>query len=145
MFRVGTSKTGMYWVAGGDDGGGRRSKSTRKRSNTRQNDGVPPAAPAGILKRSGRPCALPFQFEEGMVPQEMAAAVPMPSEQNVNAMFSEMVVSHTLTYVAIIIIACSDVLCIHIHMQDELGLSRELMFKLPLQKRWELYLSKQKV
>ena len=30
-------------------------------------------------------------------------------------------------------------------IQDELGLSRELMFKLPLEKRWELYLSKQKV
>lgn len=29
--------------------------------------------------------------------------------------------------------------------QDELGLSRELMFKLPLEKRWEVYLSKQKV
>lgn len=29
--------------------------------------------------------------------------------------------------------------------QDELGLSRELMFKLPPEKRWELYLSKQKV
>lgn len=29
--------------------------------------------------------------------------------------------------------------------QDELGLNRELMFKLPLEKRWELYLSKQKV
>ena len=25
-----------------------------------------------------------------------------------------------------------------------MGLSRELMFKLPLEKRWELYLSKQK-
>ena len=33
----------------------------------------------------------------------------------------------------------------HTHTQDELGLSRELMFKLPPQKRWELYLSKQKV
>ena len=30
------------------------------------------------------------------------------------------------------------------YAQDELGLSRELMFKLPLEKRWELYLSKQK-
>ena len=29
--------------------------------------------------------------------------------------------------------------------QDELGLNRDLMFKLPLEKRWELYLSKQKV
>lgn len=32
-----------------------------------------------------------------------------------------------------------------VYIQDELGLSRELMFKLPLEKRWELYLSKQKV
>lgn len=31
------------------------------------------------------------------------------------------------------------------HFQDELGLNRELMFKLPMEKRWELYLSKQKV
>ena len=30
-------------------------------------------------------------------------------------------------------------------IQDELGLNRELMFKLPPEKRWELYLSKQKV
>lgn len=29
--------------------------------------------------------------------------------------------------------------------QDELGLNRELMFKLSPQKRWELYLSKQQV
>lgn len=30
-------------------------------------------------------------------------------------------------------------------IQDELGLSRELMFKLPPHKKWELYLSKIKV
>ena len=48
--------------------------------------------PAGILKRSGRTRSVPFEFEDGMVPQEMAAAVPMPSEQRVNAMFAEMVV-----------------------------------------------------
>ncbi len=30
-------------------------------------------------------------------------------------------------------------------MQDELGVSRELMYNLPLEKKWELYLSKQKV
>jgi len=30
-------------------------------------------------------------------------------------------------------------------MQDELGVSRELVFNLPLEKKWELYLSKQKV
>ena len=30
-------------------------------------------------------------------------------------------------------------------VQDELGVSRELMYNLPLEKKWELYLSKQKV
>ena len=48
--------------------------------------------PAGILKRSGRSRSVSFQFEDGMVPQEMAAAVPMPGEQKVNTMFAEMVV-----------------------------------------------------
>ena len=79
----------MYWVA--EDG-----RTTRRRGGSatgrRQNDATPP--PAGILKRSGHStrAAAPFQFENGMVPQEMAAAVPMPSEQHVNDMFTEMVV-----------------------------------------------------
>ncbi|CAI8048375.1 Disheveled-associated activator of morphogenesis 2 [Geodia barretti] len=122
--KVGRSKSGVYWVA--EDGGRRKSKKRRSGSTGRLNEsGAPPQAasptpPPGILKRSGRfrGSHPSFQFEDGMVPQEMAAAVPMPNEQTVNAMFSEMV--------------------------DELGLSRELMFKLPLEKRWELYLSKQK-
>ena len=82
------NRTGMYWVAA-DDGRNSRRRSTTSRRG-RQNDGAP--APTGILKRSGRPRASSFQFEDGMVPQEMAAAVPMPSEQRVNAMFTEMVV-----------------------------------------------------
>lgn len=82
------NRTGMYWVAT-DDGRASRRRSTNRRG--RQNDGAS-AAPAGILKRSGRPRASSFRFEDGMVPQEMAAAVPMPSEQRVNSMFTEMVV-----------------------------------------------------
>lgn len=57
-------------------------------------------------------------LEDGMVPQEMAAAIPMPREAELNELFVEMV--------------------------DELGVNRELMFNLPLEKKWELYLSKQK-
>ena len=76
----------MYWLA--DDG------RTRKRGGTtgRRHQNDPATPPAGILKRSGHSRSVPFQFENGMVPQEMAAAVPMPSEQNVNTMFAEMVV-----------------------------------------------------
>lgn len=76
----------MYWVA--EDGRARKRGGTSRRQN--EYDGPPPA---GILKRSGRGArSVPFQFEDGMVPQEMAAAIPMPSEQKVNAMFTEMVV-----------------------------------------------------
>ena len=89
----GSVKAGKkYWVA--EDG--RRSATTGRRDGTRRagrhNDGAPPPPPAGILKRSGRPRFVSYQFEDGMVPQEMAAAVPMPNEQKVNAMFTEMVV-----------------------------------------------------
>ena len=51
-------------------------------------------APAGILKRGrrSRPQSFP-ELSDGMVPQEMAAAVPMPSEPELNAMFAQMVVS----------------------------------------------------
>ena len=82
--KIGT-RSGSYWMA--EDGRtGRRGGTGR-----RPNDPAPP--PAGILKRSGHTrAAVPFQFENGMVPQEMAAAVPMPSEQQVNDMFTEMVV-----------------------------------------------------
>lgn len=52
-----------------------------------------PAQPSGILKRSGRhgPKSYP-ELAEGMMPQEMAAAIPMPSEPELNAMFTQMVV-----------------------------------------------------
>lgn len=48
----------------------------------------------GILKRSGRsnPADFPGLTEPGMLPQEMAAAVPMPSEPELNLMFSQLVV-----------------------------------------------------
>ena len=95
--RIGSSKAGTYWVGGGGEDGRRGAKSSRKRGGGNRhhhNDvAAQQAAPAGILKRSGRPRAPAYEFEYGMVPQEMAARVPMPSEQNVNAMFSEMVVS----------------------------------------------------
>lgn len=49
-------------------------------------------APSGILKRGGqRPVSFPA-LEDGMVPQEMAAAVPMPREPELNELFAEMVV-----------------------------------------------------
>ncbi len=57
---------------------------TRSRRNT---------APSGILKRGGqRPLSYPA-LEDGMVPQEMAAAVPMPRGTELNELFAEMVVS----------------------------------------------------
>lgn len=70
-------------------------RSKRRGARSRPNDsGHGQAPPAGILKRSGRPArTMAFPFENGMVPQEMAAAVPMPCEQTVNTMFTEMVVS----------------------------------------------------
>ena len=102
--KMGSGRSGVYWVA--DDRGERKPKSRKRRGSTgRLGDGgsgagsPPPPPPAGILKRSGRGLrgSQPsFQFEEGMVPEEMAAAVPMPSEQSVNAMFSEMVVGSFL-------------------------------------------------
>lgn len=50
-------------------------------------------APSGILKRGGqRPMSFPA-LEDGMVPQEMAAAVPMPREPELNELFADMVVS----------------------------------------------------
>jgi hypothetical protein len=53
--------------------------------------------PAGILKRGGlRPVSYPA-LEDGMVPQEMAAAIPMPTEAELNELFVEMVVSLLFT------------------------------------------------
>ena len=47
----------------------------------------------GILKRGGsRPVSFPA-LEDGMVPQEMAAAIPMPTEAELNQLFEQMVVS----------------------------------------------------
>lgn len=50
-------------------------------------------APSGILKRGGNRPMSYLALEDGMVPQEMAAAVPMPREPELNELFAEMVVS----------------------------------------------------
>ena len=51
------------------------------------------SAPAGILKKSGRTRPLSYPaLVDGMVPSEMAAAIPMPSEAELNSMFAELVV-----------------------------------------------------
>lgn len=53
------------------------------------------SAPSGILKRGGsRPVSFPA-LEDGMVPQEMARAIPMPTEAELNELFVEMVVSYS--------------------------------------------------
>lgn len=87
-------------------------KLSKKRTYTVQGQNVPPqgdseslhrirgggrrnSTPAGILKRGGlRPVSYPaLEDARGMVPQEMAAAIPMPKEAELNEMFAEMVVS----------------------------------------------------
>lgn len=71
---------------GGGSGKGAGSVSAKGRRNT---------APSGILKRAGsRPVSYPA-LEDGMVPQEMAAAIPMPTEAELNELFVEMVVSQS--------------------------------------------------
>ena len=51
------------------------------------------ASPVGILKKGGRPRPKSYpSLSDGMVPQEMAAMHPMPSEPELNAMFTQMVV-----------------------------------------------------
>ncbi len=50
--------------------------------------------PSGILKRGGRSAISFPALEDGMVPQEMAAAIPMPTEAELNALFAEMVVCY---------------------------------------------------
>lgn len=60
----------------------------------------PSSVPTGILKKAGRgrPQSFPA-LSDGMVPQEMAAAIPMPSEPELNARFTEMVVCmYVVTY-----------------------------------------------
>ena len=67
---------------------GKSPLSTAVRNKGRRN-----TAPAGILKRGGaRPVSYPA-LEVGMVPSEMAAAIPMPTEAELNELFVEMVVS----------------------------------------------------
>ena len=71
-----------------------KSIASRFRSNSTVSRRRRDSAPAGILKKIGRnrPISYPA-LTDGMVPQEMAAAVPMPSEPELDAMFSQMVVS----------------------------------------------------
>ncbi len=55
------------------------------------------SAPHSILKRAGsRPVSFPA-LEDGMVPQEMAAAIPMPTEAELNQLFEEMVVRESVS------------------------------------------------
>ena len=64
-------------------------------------------APAGILKRGGhKPVSYLPALEDGMVPQEMAAAIPMPKEMELNALFAEMVVSFLIVFS---VVRCSTV------------------------------------
>ena len=59
----------------------------RNGGHSRQN-----GTPTGILKKGGRrPKSFPT-LSDGMVPQEMAAAIPMPPEHELNAKFTRMVV-----------------------------------------------------
>ena len=57
------------------------------------------SAPAGILKKGGRtrPVSYPA-LADGMVPSEMAAAIPMPGESELNSMFAELVVRFVLLF-----------------------------------------------
>ena len=50
------------------------------------------SAPPGNLKRGGLRSVPYLALADGMVPQEMAAAVPMPREPELNELFAEMVV-----------------------------------------------------
>lgn len=70
-----------------------RSATMGSRDN-RRHSSPPVPAPTGILKKSGRakPASFPA-LAEGMLPQEMAAAVPMPNETELNLMFAQLVVS----------------------------------------------------
>ncbi len=76
---------------------GRRSKQTVGGGGAGSSAGTP----AGILKKGGqrpRPKSYPsLALPDGMVPQEMAAAIPMPSEPELNAMFAKMVVRKRCT------------------------------------------------
>ena len=66
-------------------------KSTSSLVSRRRN-----SAPHGILKRGGRSSVTFPALEDGMVPQEMAAAIPMPTEAELNQLFEEMVVRELL-------------------------------------------------
>ena len=109
------SKKRTYSVQHNLENGGRSSDSLSRRRSS---------APAGILKKSGRssrPTSYPA-LAEGMVPSEMAAAVPMPSEVELNMMFAQMVVSviKLVTIIIDLFFICSLVVytkyctCIHV-------------------------------
>lgn len=82
----------------------------------------------------------PLVSTDSMILHELIPAQPMPSEQELNAKFTAMVVGiNSLNRYLHPFLTLFSVL------QDELGLNREIMLKLPLQKKWQLYLSKYKV
>ena len=82
--RIRFSKKRTYSLRHDENAGGGRFPASSSHGNS---------APSGILKKSGRqrPKSYPA-FADGMMPQEMAAAIPMPSEPELNAMFTQMVV-----------------------------------------------------
>ena len=71
-----------------------RPRSATMGGKGRRHSSPPAEVPPGILKKSGRlrhNTSYPA-FTEGMIPQEMAAAVPMPTETELNRMFAQLVV-----------------------------------------------------
>ena len=81
---IGFSKKKTYTVRDASPEERRGNKTSGRRRNS---------VPAGILKRAGyRQATFPGLLEDGMVPQEMAAAIPMPMEAELNHLFTEMVV-----------------------------------------------------
>ena len=88
--RVKFSKKRTYSLRHDETAGGARSPAGGGGTGRRN---TAPAQPSGILKRSGRPGPKSYpELAEGMMPQEMAAAIPMASEPELNAMFTQMVV-----------------------------------------------------
>jgi len=71
-----------------------RTRSSTLGDRSRRHSSPPTEQPPGILKKSGRvkPNLSYPALTEGMIPQEMAAAVPMPNETELNKMFIQLVV-----------------------------------------------------
>ncbi len=71
-----------------------RSATLGSAARSRRHSSPPADLPPSILKKSGRvrPNTSFPALTEGMTPQEMAAANPMPREQELNKMFIQLVV-----------------------------------------------------